>query len=117
MSEEVKLLLELQHLDYMIKDWRNSKMREEFEKIGFQTKGEDPVKMLECQREKLLERINPGTYNMYTRISGRYQDWAVVPVVNGFCGGCFSKVPTELSGQRGVVHNCPNCGRFIYWDQ
>lgn len=116
MSEEVRLLLELQHLDYMIKDWRNADMRREFQKIGFQTHGEDPVEMLLKQREKLLERLNPSLYQLYQRIIARYNDWAVVPVVNDFCGGCFAKVPTELSGHRGVVNNCPNCGRFIYWD-
>ena len=116
MSEELRCLLELQHLDYMIKDWRNTEMRREFKKIGFQTATGDPVEMLLKKREKLLERISPALYQMYQRIISRYNDWAVVPVVNGFCGGCFSKVPTELSSQRGTVNNCPNCGRFIYWD-
>lgn len=116
MSDELKTLLELQHLDYMLKDWRNSETRKKFAEIGFKTEGEDPVEMLEKKRQKLLEKINPGLYQLYQRIFSRYQDWAVVPVVNGFCGGCFAKVPTQLSGQRGAVHNCPNCGRFIYWD-
>jgi hypothetical protein len=116
MSEELRCLLELQHLDYMIKDWRNTEMRLEFKKIGFQTATEDPVQMLLKKREELLERISPALYQMYQRIISRYNDWAIVPVVNGFCGGCFSKVPTELSSQRGAVNNCPNCGRFIYWD-
>jgi predicted nucleic acid-binding Zn-ribbon protein len=115
MSDELRILLELQHLDYMIKDWRNDETRKEFQKIGFQV-DDDPVKMLCKKREKLLERINPNLYNMYQRILDRYKDWAVVPVVNGFCGGCFSKVPTELSAQKGIVNQCPNCGRFIYWD-
>ena len=116
MSDELKTLLELQHLDYMIKDWRDSDTRKEFQKIGFQVEADDPVEMLCKKREKLLERLDPGLYNMYSRIFDRYKDWAVVPVVNGFCGGCFSKVPTELSSQKGIIHSCPNCGRFIYWD-
>ncbi|MCK4333494.1 hypothetical protein KAX06_01770 [candidate division WOR-3 bacterium] len=115
MSEEIRCLLELQHLDYMIKDWRNTEMRREFQKIGFQT-AEDPVEMLLKKREELVKKISPVLYQMYQRIISRYNDWAIVPVLNGFCGGCFSKVPTELSGQRGAVYNCPNCGRFIYWD-
>ncbi len=116
MSDDLKTLLELQHLDYMIKDWRNSEMRKEFQKIGFKTSDENPVEMLLKKREELLKRINPHLYQSYQRILDRYKDWAVVPVLNGFCGGCFSKVPTELSSQRNVVNNCPNCGRFIYWD-
>jgi len=115
MSDELKTLLELQHLDYLINDWRDADTRREFQKI-FQTAVDDPVKMLLAKREKLVERLAPSLYQLYTRIIARYKDWAVVPVVNGFCGGCFSKVPTELSGQRGVVNTCPNCGRFIYWD-
>ena len=116
MSEELKTLLELQHLDYMIKDWRNSETRKEFQKMGFKIETDDPVKMLEGKRAALVVRINKSLFQMYERILTRYKDWAVVPVVNGFCGGCFSKVPTELSGHRKVVNNCPNCGRFIYWD-
>ncbi len=116
MSDELKFLLELQHLDYMIKDWRNTEMRKEFQKIGFKTDGEDPVDMLLKNRKKLIERINPALCQMYERILTRYNDWAIVPVLNGFCGGCFSKVPTELSSQRGTLNHCPNCGRFIYWD-
>lgn len=116
MSDELKFLLELQHLDYMIKDWRNTEMRKEFQKIGFKTDGEDPVEMLLKNRKKLIERINPALCQMYERILTRYNDWAIVPVLNGFCGGCFSKVPTELSSQRGMLNHCPNCGRFIYWD-
>lgn len=116
MSEELKTLLELQHLDYMIKDWRNTEIRTEFQKIGFKTNVEDPVAMLLKQREKLLERLNPSIYQMYQRIISRYKDWAVVPVVHDFCGGCFAKIPTELSGHTDTINNCPNCGRFIYWD-
>jgi hypothetical protein len=71
MSEELRCLLELQHLDYMIKDWRNTEMRREFKKIGFQTATEDPVQMLLKKREKLLERISPALYQMYQRIISR----------------------------------------------
>ncbi|MBD3287075.1 hypothetical protein GF359_10470 [candidate division WOR-3 bacterium] len=116
MSDELKILLELQHLDYMIKDWRNASTRKEFRKIGFQLETDNPVEMLLEKRKKLAERINKPLFQMYERILSRYKDWAVVPVIDGFCGGCFSKVPTELSGQRKVLNNCPNCGRFIYWD-
>ncbi len=116
MTTQLELLLELQHIDYMIKDWENSELRKKFKEIGFKTKGKDPIELLLKKKQQVIKKIEPKLYNHYQLVMQRYRDWAVVPVLGGFCGGCFEKVPTELSGQKYEVITCPNCGRFLYWE-
>lgn len=115
MQKELEFLLELQHIEYMIKDWKDKEKREQFEKMGFKTKDNEPLKLLLQEKEKIVKKFPPKLYNRYKLLMDHYHDWAVVPVVNGFCGGCFEKVPTQLSAHPDKVMECPNCGRFIYW--
>ena len=109
-AESLRLLVELQDLDLMIKE---AAVQEEKD-LGF--KIEDVSKLQEA-RQNLAMSIDPVVLRIYERLLRRYER-AVAPVHGGICLGCFMTLPTALcqSVQRHQgVSLCENCGRILYW--
>jgi predicted nucleic acid-binding Zn-ribbon protein len=70
------------------------------------------------RRKKLLSSISPELYDWYGRIRKDKGGKAVVPVINGNCGGCYVALPGYFvsrvrSGKQ--LLTCENCGRILYW--
>ena len=109
-SEVLRLLVELQDLDLMI---REATVQEE-QSLGFRI--EDVSKLHEA-RENLANTIGFPVLQKYQQLIQKY-DRAVVPVHRGVCLGCFMSLPTALGQavkrQEGVKI-CENCGRILYW--
>ncbi len=57
-------------------------------------------------------RLTPHTRSEYTRIAARLEH-IIVPVVDGVCRGCNTRVPTGATAAA-VVASCQSCGRFLY---
>ena len=109
-SESLRLLVELQDLDLMIKE---AAVQEEKD-LGF--KIEDVSKLQEA-RKNLAGSIEPLVLRTYERLLRRYER-AIAPVHGGVCLGCFMTLPTALyqAVQRHEgVRVCENCGRILYW--
>lgn len=54
----------------------------------------------------------------YDRISKKYEI-TVCPLIKDVCTGCFIKIPVGLSNNVRSANfciSCPNCGRFLYFD-
>ena len=111
-DESLRVLVELQDLDLMIKE---ATVQEEKD-LGF--KIEDVSKLQEA-RNNLAMSIHPAVLRIYERLLRRYER-AVAPVHGGVCLGCFMTLPTALcqSVQRYEgVRVCENCGRILYWSK
>ena len=113
MDDQVKLLVALQDLDFLIKESRDGDTSSELKEMGFKLDG---IAKLQEARDKLAKRINPQLLNRYERVSRNYER-AIVPVTDNFCLGCFVTLPTSyLSLQtKNEILTCESCGRILYF--
>lgn len=102
----LKLLFDL---DNLLEDMDEPNYKE----IGFQIKNEERLSLIRTRNE-LLKKLPAETADVYERLKKRYRR-AIAPVENGFCFGCFQKLPTELLTRTKEIITCPNCGRILYW--
>jgi predicted nucleic acid-binding Zn-ribbon protein len=110
-KRQIELLRVLEELDMNMRDVENPN----YQKLDFKLQTVDFLKSAEKKRKDLCKRIDAKLLGEYERIRKRYGGRVVVQVVNEFCGGCYSKLPSELATRgRTEVLNCPNCGRFLY---
>jgi len=79
---------------------------------------EDELAQLQAERQKLAQEIDGDALRRYDRLMHSKNDFAIVPIRNGNCGGCHLHIPPQL------VHNakhgdelisCEYCGRILYW--
>ncbi len=113
-KQQLNLLRTLEELDLILKDMASP----DYKKIGFKTPKPtlDFLKTAEKERADIAHKIEPNLIASYERIMKRYGGRVVIQVINGFCGGCYIKLPSEsISRCRTEITNCPNCGRFLYW--
>lgn len=113
-KRQLNLLRDLEELDLIIKDM----VSPDYKKIGFKTTKAslDFMKTAEKKRNDIASQVEAGLLTNYNRIMKRYGGRVVVQVVNGFCGGCYIKLPSEyISRCASEITHCPNCGRFLYW--
>jgi predicted nucleic acid-binding Zn-ribbon protein len=113
-KKQINFLRTLEELDLILKDMASP----EYKKIGFKSNKAtlDFLKTAEKERTNIAQKIEPNLLASYERIMKRYGGRVVVQVVNGFCGGCYIKLPSEyISRCTTEITNCPNCGRFLYW--
>jgi len=78
---------------------------------------EGQVAALKADREKVAADIEPEWLSRYQRIFERRQDFALVPVNNGTCGGCHMKLPPQISvdaRRLDTMTSCSYCGRLLY---
>jgi predicted nucleic acid-binding Zn-ribbon protein len=113
-KKQLNLLRTLEELDLILKDMASP----DYKKIGFKSQKPtlDFVKTAEKERSDIAKQIDTSLLTSYERIMKRYGGRVVVQVINGFCGGCYIKLPSEYSSRANAeITNCPNCGRFLYW--
>lgn len=84
-----------------------------YQNIGFKVEDEERQSLIRT-RNDLLKKLPDDIADMYERLKKRYQR-AISPVDNGFCFGCFQKLPTEMLTRQKEFLTCPNCGRILYW--
>ena len=75
---------------------------------------------LSQRREKVIKNIDKPNLALYHRVRGAREGVAVVPVVNHACGGCHSRIPSQLeaeirSGDK--MTQCNSCRRILYWEK
>jgi len=76
------------------------------------------LKHMEEERQKIAQDADPGALNRYERLMRSKNDFAVVPIRNGNCGGCHLNVPPQLAHNAKHGHeltSCDYCGRILYW--
>ena len=113
MHEQLRLLVNLQDLDTLIRETQDEARCAELESLGFSM---DNVEPLNTARNTLVEKINQRYLRIYERLNTKYGR-GVVPVENKTCLGCFQTVPpsffSEITADQ-PVKVCENCGRILY---
>jgi predicted nucleic acid-binding Zn-ribbon protein len=74
---------------------------------------------LKQRREELLPVVDPHLLNRYEAIRTRKGGTAVVSIIRGACGGCFTQQPPQKVNEvrkSDVLQTCEFCGRFLVWD-
>ena len=74
---------------------------------------------LRAQRETMIPGIDRQLLSRYTALASRKGGLAVVSIVRGACGGCFTQQPPQKVNEVRKVdalHVCEFCGRYLVWD-
>ncbi len=115
MHQHLELLIQLNDLDDMIKEYKNVEVLKTVEKIGFQI---EKLEELEKAHKNVRAQLPSDLLRRYDSIALKHKGRVVVPVHKGICLGCFMSMPTSLLArldQNKTVRTCANCGRFLYW--
>ncbi len=70
------------------------------------------------ERVRVAMNIDERMRERYERIIESKGDQALVPLVDGFCTGCYKKLPSQqaIEIRRGEkFFECGGCGRILYW--
>ncbi|HUI07960.1 MAG TPA: C4-type zinc ribbon domain-containing protein [Verrucomicrobiae bacterium] len=79
---------------------------------------ESELTRLLAERQKLAQEIDADALRRYDRLMHSKNDFAVVPIRNGNCGGCHLHIPPQLAhnARHGdELISCEYCGRILYW--
>jgi predicted nucleic acid-binding Zn-ribbon protein len=104
---------ELEELEKELKD-----RRAELDHVN--KEHEDEELRLKHEREKLIVRIEKTDIRLYERIRNAMGGKAVVAVRRNACGGCFKRVPPQVSVElrkNSRLMTCENCGRLLVSDE
>ena len=134
MSERVIVRKDLQKCERKIKELTEqlqndkSKNEEISQELGIQKKEledriaetEEEHNELSRRREKIVKNIDKPNLALYDRVRGAREGVAVVSIVNHACGGCHSRIPSQLdadirSGDK--MTQCNSCRRILYWEK
>ena len=76
----------------------------------------DEKAALENSRKKQVTEIDDNTMQVYNKVISARSGIAVVPLSGNSCGGCGAALPLQMVSEirAGDLHNCQNCGRFVY---
>ncbi|MFO7811004.1 MAG: C4-type zinc ribbon domain-containing protein, partial [Candidatus Delongbacteria bacterium] len=83
------------------------------------TDTKEEEKELKEKRKLLVAKIEKPLYNLYLRVYGSKGKLAVVPANEGFCGGCYTVLPSQkLSELRRAdsIVQCDACSRILYYE-
>ncbi len=75
--------------------------------------------VLQGEREGAVVGIEARILTRYEAIRIRNRGTAVVPIMRGACGGCFTQQPPQKVNEvrkEEAVYTCEGCGRFLVWD-
>lgn len=74
------------------------------------------LKRIERELEAIRAQVGESLYTFITRSVEQGKFPIVVPVQDGYCGGCHMKLPLQtLADLRfGGVVQCDNCSRILY---
>jgi len=113
MNSRIETLRALEEFDHILRDIESNHYPAGFKKAASL---DEFVRIAEKERAKLTKIIDPKLLIVYERIMKRYGGRVIVQVVREFCGGCYVKLPSDLTVRcRTELVSCPNCGRFLYY--
>ena len=94
-----------------------NKQKTSLDKSIIETKEE--LNNLNSKRENIISAISEQHLGLYDRIRNARVGTAVVPVKNQSCGGCHSKIPSQLEvyiRDGNKLTQCNVCRQILYWD-
>jgi predicted nucleic acid-binding Zn-ribbon protein len=78
------------------------------------------IAKLELDRKTLTPDVPAPALSVYERILGIRDGLAMVPLVNGSCGGCHRRLPPQVINQvylKAALVTCESCNRILYSDE
>jgi predicted nucleic acid-binding Zn-ribbon protein len=79
---------------------------------------EEAVAIKKDERLRVAMRVDRAVLRRYERILESKGDFAVAPIMDGACGGCYVKLPPqriiEVRRSNEFVE-CDGCGRILFW--
>ncbi|MCK5786584.1 MAG: hypothetical protein KAH54_08510 [Candidatus Sabulitectum sp.] len=95
---------------------KRSSLREESlkEKLSELEKGLESMK---ADRSEIASRVDQRQLKMYEKSRSSGHREVVTGVMNGSCGGCLTKIPSQSAGEikGGKTYVCPLCGSYVVW--
>jgi predicted nucleic acid-binding Zn-ribbon protein len=124
-TRELELMERLDHLQPALKQeqttLREVAAKTEVEKADLEKRAtviEQELAELQAERQKLVQEVDAEALSRYDRLMRSKNDFAIVPIRNGNCGGCHLHIPPQLvhNAKRGdELTSCEYCGRILYW--
>lgn len=74
---------------------------------------------LQAERQTVAPGVEAKLLARYEAVRTRNRGTAVVPIVRGSCGGCFTQQPPQKVNEvrkELIIYTCESCGRFLVWD-
>lgn len=79
---------------------------------------EAQAKVLEGERIRIREQVDPRFYKSYERIRAARDGRAVVQMSRGSCGACYNSITAqrqvEIKAMNKII-TCDSCGVILYW--
>jgi len=78
------------------------------------------VAELREHRAKIVPGIDAPILRRYEGIRAGKSGTAVVTLIRGSCGGCFTQIPPQQAAEvkkRNSLQTCELCGRYLVWDE
>ena len=75
------------------------------------------ITKLEADRSGILKQIDEKLLRNYNRLKSTCNDLAVVPILQGSCGGCHMNIPPQLIAEvksQEKILTCSYCHRILY---
>ena len=70
--------------------------------------------------DEIKGKISADLLRKYEQIRGIRRGLAVVSCWKEVCDGCHMSIPpqlyNELQKSKTTLYTCPNCNRFLYWE-
>ena len=76
------------------------------------------LEVITVKRDEVACQVKPKLLDRFNKILLQSSGLAIVPIINGACGGCFMNIPPQrfIEIQRGEALNfCAQCHRMLYY--
>ena len=80
--------------------------------------GKNRLRELEKLRNERIKNIDSSLIDFYERARKRFNNYVVVAIEDGVCGGCGMRIPDVMFSRmikENSIETCPSCGRYIYY--
>ena len=124
---EEDILKVMDEMDSLNKGIQNEKLKLSQEEIRFNqekkvieeqiTQINEELKQLEFKRSQITPMVEARLLMQYERILKNKEGLALVPVQNGTCHGCFTRMPPQVENQirmNDTIVICGACNRILY---
>ncbi|MDP8216460.1 MAG: C4-type zinc ribbon domain-containing protein [Candidatus Kaelpia imicola] len=126
-DEILKLMDSMDEIDLRLNREKNEfkKFKEEFQQEEYKVKQdvaviEQKIQSQKVERGKIAQEVDPEVLSIYERLIESKDGLAIVPVVDGACGGCHLSLRpqtiNEIKRASSIV-TCERCSRIFYLDE
>lgn len=117
MHPQLEILLQIQDLRTQRERLSAAEAQERtLQREEFHIDVDEAVETLSAKIREMEDELDGPIRTRYDRIASTGER-VVAPVIHGTCYACFVSIPTSRGASaegNSALHNCENCGRFLY---